>query len=407
MQPLFITHKYPPSVGGMEKQSYELIEGMAKKYDVKRIVHDGSVGRLKFFFSIVPQVKKILADNPGISFIHLNDGLMGIVGLFIKRIADVPIFVTLHGLDIVFPNKIFQKHIVSRFRNYDGLIPVSSATAKECVKRGMNPGRIFTIRNGVDGTLGDIGKKEDFRQQLEEKLNISLDGKQILVSIGRAVTRKGFSWFIDNVMPGLDDNIIYLIIGSENQNNAQLQSLLKYLPNSIASQIKLLFAVEEDKSKIIDCIKKRNLGDRVFFLGKQNFDSMIQILKHSDLFVMPNIRVNGDAEGFGLVALEAAVCALPVAASNLEGITDAIIGGKNGFLLEPGNAEDWIKFINKQLADPVSLKKFGEEAKLYTNKNYSWEKMVDEYIKVFEENTGKTKSRDKNFFQSKALSVST
>ena len=57
-----------------------------------------------------------------------------------------------------------------------------------------------------------------------------------------------------------------------------------------------------------------------------------------DVFVQPNIKVAGDMEGFGISVIEAASCEIPVIASNIEGLKDAIKDGQNGFLVESGNA---------------------------------------------------------------------
>jgi phosphatidylinositol alpha-1,6-mannosyltransferase len=111
---------------------------------------------------------------------------------------------------------------------------------------------------------------------------------------------------------------------------------------------------------------------------------MVQILKHADMFVMPNIKVEGDAEGFGLVALEASVNGTPVLASAMEGITCAVIDGKNGFLVPPEKETAWIEKIHSLLSDLPYLKTFGEGAKNFTITNYAWKKMVDGYIHVFD-----------------------
>ena len=49
MEVLFITHKYPPSIGGMQKQSYELIQGVSKNYKVNVIAYDNAKSNLSFF----------------------------------------------------------------------------------------------------------------------------------------------------------------------------------------------------------------------------------------------------------------------------------------------------------------------------------------------------------------------
>jgi phosphatidyl-myo-inositol dimannoside synthase len=57
----------------------------------------------------------------------------------------------------------------------------------------------------------------------------------------------------------------------------------------------------------------------------------------ADLFVMPNIPVEGDMEGFGIVLLEANRAGVPAVASDLEGIRDVIEPGENGYRVPHGN----------------------------------------------------------------------
>jgi glycosyltransferase involved in cell wall biosynthesis len=57
----------------------------------------------------------------------------------------------------------------------------------------------------------------------------------------------------------------------------------------------------------------------------------------SDLCVVPNVRVPGDMEGFGIVCLEAAVRGVPVAAADLEGLHDAVMPGETGLLYRAGD----------------------------------------------------------------------
>jgi len=99
---------------------------------------------------------------------------------------------------------------------------------------------------------------------------------------------------------------------------------------------------------------------------------------------MSNVKMWGDAEGFGLVALEASLCKAVVLASNLEGIPEAIQDEKNGFLLPSKNIEVWEEKIKSLLANRDQLEKYGEQFQRFTLENYSWEKMTKGYIEVFE-----------------------
>lgn len=387
MEILFISHTYPPSVGGMEKQSYELITGCTQFCKVHTLVFNGSSSKIAFLLSIKTRVKKILLENPGISLIHVNDGLMAAFSYSIKKITSVPIVATIHGLDIVFPAGWFQHFIVPRYKKLDGIIAVSNATAQECLNRGFDPLKVFVVRNGVDASLSTITKVDGYREILSKKIGISLDDKRILVSVGRVVKRKGFSWFLHKVLPSLDKSVVYLHIGPFQKNIKLLQMLLKFLPAKISHHIILFFSLGMDESEMRIAVSNPTIRNRAFMLGKVSFGEMVQVLKCSDLFIMPNIKVDGDAEGFGLVALEAAMCDLPVVASGIEGITCAVLDGKNGYLLPLGDEGMWIDKISKLLNDK-DLKKFGLSAKEFTLKNYSWKKMVEGYIDVFRDLSG-------------------
>lgn len=383
MEILFITHKYPPSVGGMEKQSYELINGVARSYKVHTLIYDNHSSRVRFIFTVPLKVRKILRENPGISIIHLNDGLMAMCGLIIKKLTSVPVLATLHGLDVVLPSMLFQKLVASRFKKLDGVIAVSHATGDECIARGVSRDRVYVVRNGVDTDMSLINKHPGYRSVLEKKLGIPLHDRKILISIGRSVRRKGFSWFMTRVLPRLDRSIIYIIVGPTDPNIHRINFFLNLLPPRLRHLVVLGLGLGIDEIDIHKALKRPEMQGRAFYLGKQPFEDMVQIIKHADMFVMPNIKVIGDAEGFGLVALEASINSTPVLAASLEGITCAVIDGKNGYLVPPENSEAWIDKIHELLADGKDLRKFAEEAKDYTITNYAWKRMVEGYIDVF------------------------
>ncbi len=90
---------------------------------------------------------------------------------------------------------------------------------------------------------------------------------------------------------------------------------------------------------------------------------------------MPNILVKGDMEGFGIVAIEASSCGLPVIASNLEGIKDAVINGKTGWLVQPYNSKEFIRKIESK---PISIK----TVRSTTINKFNWDKIALNYLEV-------------------------
>lgn len=385
MKILFISHKYPPTIGGMEKQCFELIQGIEKEHEVYKVVYNAdNENRVQFFFWFKKRVKKILREQPDIQIIHLNDGLMAYFGLWLQKYTSIPVVVTYHGLDIVFPGKIFQERIVPKFRNYTGGICVSTATAEACITRGFDKDKIFVVPNGVDSQIADLQfNRQETAQYFQQKYGLDLNDKKVIISLGRPVKRKGFSWFIEHVMPQLDDDVIYIMIGPRKADNTT-PLWRKILPRKILRKIDLFLGASNDEQPIKQLLQAEQYKNRVIRTGALPYQNMMSLLAFADVFVMPNIPVEGDAEGFGLVALEAALSKTLVLASRLEGITEAIHDGKNGYLLPSGEAEVWVETIQKSLKDPTSLRQKSEQFQAYTLSNFSWKKMADGYIEVFE-----------------------
>lgn len=386
MEVLFITHSYPPSIGGMQKQSYELINGASKKTKVHSLIYDNKEGKFFFFLYLRYRVKKILQENPDISLIHLNDGLMAVIAAHtaLKKLTKKPIIITIHGLEVVHPSSLVQKYFVKLYQKFDATITVSSAIRQECIQRGASPDKVFVVKNGVDQHIAEIKKDEEFKSKLENQLGISLENKKLLVTIGRPVLRKGMSWFLKNVFPELEKDVVYIIIGPRQKNLKLKMFLYKIFPKRVSYHLALLFGFGIDEVNVHKELEKSDNINRAFYLGRTSHQDIYQILKLAHLFIMPNRKIKGDAEGFGLVALEAAISGTPVVASAVDGITDAVIDGKNGFLLESENKEMWVQTLKEMLLDTNKINEFGQQAKTFTLQTFSWEKMAQGYLKIFQ-----------------------
>ena len=157
---LFVTHKYPPSIGGMQKQSFELTENYKKIEDCEVIAFKSNYPIWMFFFLIIPRVFVCLLRKPEIKIIHGNDGLMG---LFLTPflLTRRKMFVTIHGLDIVYGISIYQWWIRNFLKRFDGVITVSKETRIECISRGLNPNKVHFIPNAVD-SINSTKKEKGF-----------------------------------------------------------------------------------------------------------------------------------------------------------------------------------------------------------------------------------------------------
>jgi phosphatidylinositol alpha-1,6-mannosyltransferase len=105
----------------------------------------------------------------------------------------------------------------------------------------------------------------------------------------------------------------------------------------------------------------------------------------ADLFVMPNIPVAGDMEGFGVVMLEAGLAGLATVASDLEGIRDVITEGVNGHLVSPLDATAFAGRIRHYVEDRDALARLSGAARRHVVSTFAWPAVADRYVSVLED----------------------
>lgn len=348
MKVLFITRKYPPKIGGMENYSYGLISNISCDKYVIALKHS----QFNLIWFLPYAFLKSLFLLWRVDIIYLCDAVLVPVGYLLKKVTRKPVFVTVHGLDITYKKYFYQKLNIPLLRKIDRVFAVSQNTVEECVKRGIKRRKCKFVPNGVD--LPSSSRRYE-RKNLESFLDISLENKKVLLSVGRLIPRKGVEWFINEVVERLPSEVIYVVAGEGPK-----------------------------REEIEHAIHNRGLGNRVFIVGRVDDEDRDMLFQTADVFTMPNIRVDGDVEGFGIVAIEAAVQGLPVIASNIEGINDAIIEGHNGFLVESGNAQAFEEKIRKVLFE-MDLKTLSNKISEYTRMHYSWKHVSDLYLQEFKQ----------------------
>lgn len=385
MEILFVSHKHPPTTGGMEKQSYELISKMKSLCTVHQLVYKGVGSKFLFFLRLQKAIRKICDQHPAIAIIHFNDALIAsFYQLFLAKEKNnqIKYAVTLHGLDVVYPSQLYRKFIFPRLNHFDLIVAVSKATAQKAHSLGIDPCKVKVIPNGVDENIASHTCSWTFHDDFQRKHHFDLREKQILVAVGRPVTRKGFSWFIRHVLPKLDASYLLLIVGPFHWKKTRTEKVLSLLPTFLSKKITLFFGLPDDEPPLRQLLNDPLFRRRVKHLGRLPFTEILDILNHGTGFVMPNIAVPGDMEGFGLVCLEASLCGTAVFASEIDGITEAVANEKNGFLIPAQDEAEWAEKLNKWLRDPTSKERM-THFKTYTLHNYSWTKMAAAYYQTF------------------------
>ncbi len=304
---------------------------------------------------IMENVKNIypVIKNSDIDVIFTGDSGNALpIAFILSKLFNKKLVAMGHGMDLISKTYFSLRHFY--IRNVDNLI-ISNEWVRRLVKKYLNFETISIVNRGV--VLKESIVNES-KLELRKKYNIEKDCFVIL-SVGRQIPRKNFNLVIEAI-----------------------SKIKKVHPN-----IKLkYFLVGDgpDTQRLKDLTGELELENQVTFLGRTSHEVRNNFYKLSDVFIMPSITKKSEIEGFGIVFLEANYFNLPVIGTASGGIVEAIVDGETGFLIKPNDLDDLIDKVLVLYTDEDKRKKMGEAGKQRVIQEYSWEKIIDDYIHVFE-----------------------
>ena len=122
--------------------------------------------------------------------------------------------------------------------------------------------------------------------------------------------------------------------------------------------------------------RELNLCDHIKFLGKQ--DGLVEILNAADVFLIPS-----QSESFGLAALEAMACGVPVISSSVGGLPELIKHNETGFIAEIGDVSRMAKYAIDLLTNERKHKLFSENSRKRTVESFDKSIVVPMYEKYY------------------------
>jgi phosphatidylinositol alpha-1,6-mannosyltransferase len=366
MKLIFISHSYPPILGGVENQNRDLSRGLTEITKTKIIAN----GKGKYWLPVfVPWAfLKTFFLLMRYDAVLLGSGVLAPLGRVLKFFHPrKKFFCVIHGLDITYAQKkgflprIYRWVNIPALKKMDRLFAVGNATISEAKKAGLtkdNKDRCVFIPNGVN-TQNFI--KKHTRKELTQLLGKNTEDKVVILRLARFVPHKGTSWFIREVMPHLGPNVLFVATGHRVDKNTA-----------------------GDQDDFLNCEKailEKGLEDRVVLLPSLPQEDLLVLLNTVDIMVSPNIKVPGSMEGFGINAIEAGACGRVLVASDLEGLADAVKNGENGILVEPENTQQWVRKIQAVIeAKEEFRERFGKRAQKYVQKHFSWPTICRRYL---------------------------
>ena len=257
----------------------------------------------------------------------------------------IPVVTTLHGTDItlVGSNKAFAPVVTFSINKSDGVTAVSENLRKRTYDNFEIETDIKVIYNFIDFNRFSKYNKDHFKKA------IAPDGEKILIHTSnfRKVKRV-----------------------------ADVIHVFKRVHDKIPSKL-LLIGDGPERQNLEELCRAIGLCSEIRFLGKQ--DAVEELLAVADLFVLPSAE-----ESFGLAALEAMACEIPVISSNIGGLPEVNIQGETGFLSEVGNVEEMAKNAIHILSDETTHAQFKKNA-LEQAKRFDINQIVPQYEAYYEE----------------------
>lgn len=280
--------------------------------------------------------------HPDIVFAHTWVG-WGPALSFQKKI---PYVVAAHGAEILGPARSPYYRFLLRqsMKGANRVFAVSRFTADHVAALGLSRERIAVIGNGVD----------------PDRFSRSEMNGETLLTVGGLVERKGHDTVIEAIalLKNTRPQLKYVIAGGWSLN----LSRELYLRELVAA---------------------RGVDDRVTFTGFVDDDRLPDVYRSADLFIMTGREVTekGWVEGFGISYLEAAAAGLPIVATNVGGVTDAV--RDNAIFVPPDNPRATAEAIEKLLDDPALRDKMSRAGLLWAREN-TWRSKAEEGFKIME-----------------------
>ncbi len=340
-------------IGGLENLVFEMARMQSKRNEVivcslepevssRKIEVDGfkvvylnrKPGR---DFRLLFELHNLLRhERPDI--VHTHNIVPLVYGALARFFIKIPVLInTRHGQEDMRKPGFF-------WNAYDFIITIShSAKDRLLANNKIEPKKIRVIHNGID-----ISRFNGFKEA-GSPVPVEKNGRLVVGTVTRLDHYKD----IPNLISGFEKVFNYF-------GDAELW----------------IIGDGPMKKELEEFVFSKGLGEKVIFWGWQK--DIASIDKEMDVFVLPSVT-----EGISIALLEAMACGRPIVATRVGGNPEIVIDGETGFLVSPKEPDKMAEAIIKVLSDREMAKKMGEAGRRRVEEEFSLERMVREYEKLY------------------------
>ena len=366
---LIFTFGYPPSYGGVQVYTEEVARGLWKQGEGIVVLAPYYAGcksldpqqpfpiyrgpsklliRELYMLAVLPWLIKKYNIKRILNTVWLP---CGFISWLVTRFIKIPYYLSAHGSEILdtqniknllknFIRKRLRLFKLITFNNAQGVFAISRYTKQLVISQGISPENIYFVPNGVD-----TNRFFPIKNIEEVYTKHRLSNCKIILTIGRLDDYKGH------------DTII-----------RSLPQVLSVIPEAVY----LIVGKGPEREKLEELSKDISVSDRVVFAGYVPDDELVCYYNACDIFIMVSRADEKDVEGFGLVFLEANACGKPVIGGDSGGVSDAIVNGQTGLLVDPTNEDAVVHAIIRLLSNTNEINKMGENGLRRVQDELDW-----------------------------------
>ncbi|HEU6453785.1 MAG TPA: glycosyltransferase [Gemmatimonadaceae bacterium] len=296
-----------------------------------------------------PACARQLADilrSHRIQVAHSHEFTMGVYGAIAASRAGSRHIITMHGGRYYAERGRRRAAMRWAVRRSDALVAVSDATARDLRATLRLPhDAVAVVHNGIPFREGQ-------RATLRNELGIAED-ELLLVAVGNLYPVKGHA--------------------------VLLRALGELRRSGVVADVRWRLAIAgrgEEEEKLRALATEEGLAERVTLLGFRS--DVPDILAAADLFVMPSL-----SEGLPLALVEAMAAALPVVVSDVGGVSEVAVAGREAILVPPGDVARLAEGVSTLLSDPAARAALGAAARARAVRDFSVSTMCEAYERLY------------------------
>ena len=291
----------------------------------------------------VGKLRRAIRDA-GAQLVHMHTGRATWLGGLAARPLGVPT-VSTRRMDRPVRRNLRNRLVYGRL--VDRAVGIAPAVSRLLREGGVDAGKIRTIWSAVDPTRVEARRaRAEVRAQLGAR-----EGDVVLLTTATLVPRKGIDVLLQ-ALRRLDDRFRLAVAGDGPERAA----------------------LEAEAARLA-------LSGRVSWLGR--WDAVGDLLSAADISVLPS-----RAEGLGIAALEAMAAGLPIVASRVGGLAEAVVDGQTGVLVAPGEPDALAAALTRVGLDPDLAARLGAAGRARIEAEFLPARMVEGYDRLYRELIG-------------------